>query len=101
MPKKPFYRAFDDWWYAQLRVGAKRVQKKLVKGKANEADAYRAFCRLLAEQDGKLPEPEQLIVATVCDLFLDFSQAHHRPASFDWYKKFLQEFCGLYGRLAV
>jgi hypothetical protein len=56
MPKKPFYRAFDDWWYAQLRVGGKRIQKKLVKGNANEADAYRAFCRLMPEHDGKVPE---------------------------------------------
>ena len=101
MPKKPFYRAFDDWWYAQLRVGGKRIQKKLVKGKANEADAYRAFCRLMAEQSGKVPEPEHLAVATVCDLFLDHSQAHHEPASYRWYKKFFQDFCGQYGRLVV
>jgi hypothetical protein len=33
MPKKPFYRAFDDWWYAQVRVGIKRVQKNLSKAR--------------------------------------------------------------------
>ena len=36
MPRKPFFRAFDGWWYAQVRVGATRKQVKLVKGKENE-----------------------------------------------------------------
>jgi hypothetical protein len=35
MSKKPYFRAFDGWWYVQLRVGGKRKQVKLVKGKEN------------------------------------------------------------------
>jgi hypothetical protein len=56
MPKKPFYRAFDDWWYVQLDASGKRTQKKLVKGKANEAEAYQAFYRPMADGPD-LPAP--------------------------------------------
>src|SRR5262249_18870551 len=101
MPKKPFFREFDGWWYAQTRVGKKRKQVKLVKGKENEQEAYRAFCRLMAEEGGKVPTPAQLTVASVCDLYLDFSQRHHEPRTYQWYKDFLQDFCDHHGRLSV
>jgi hypothetical protein len=55
MPRKPYFRTFDGWWYAQVRVGTKRKQIKLIKGKENEQEAYRAFCRLLADHDGEAP----------------------------------------------
>ena len=67
MTKKPFFRAFDGWWYAQLRVGGKRVQKKLVRGEENEAEAYRLFYKLMAQDPASLPEPTNLKVAHICD----------------------------------
>ena len=99
MPRKPFFRAFDGWWYAQIRVGKKRKQIKLVKGKEKEKEAYQAFCRLLAED--AVPPPSTFLVCNVCDLFLQHSERHHEPETFEWYEHFLQNFCGQYGRLAV
>ncbi len=101
MPRKPYFRAFDGWWYVQLRVGKKRKQVKLVKGRDKEAEAYRAFCRLLAEETGQIQEPTKLAVASLCDLFLEHSQRHNDPATYEWYKSFLQDFCEHHGRLMV
>jgi hypothetical protein len=37
--RKPFFRAYDGWSYAQIRIGTKRKQVKLVKGADHEEDA--------------------------------------------------------------
>ena len=84
MSRKPYFRAFDGWWYAQVRVGAKRKQIKLVKGKENEQEAYRAFCRVLADHEGEAPPPQAMTVAAVCDLFLDQSEKNNLPETFRW-----------------
>ncbi len=91
--RKPYFRAFDGWWYAQIRVAAKRKQIKLLKGKENEQEAYRAFCRLLADFEGEAPKPQAMTAATVSDLFLDFSEKHHKPETFQLYRYYLQDFC--------
>jgi hypothetical protein len=96
MAKKPFYRAFDDWWYVQLDANGKRTQKKLVKGKANEAEAFQAFYRLMADGPD-LPPPRTLTAAKCCDLFLNHSQKHNTPQTYGWYKGYLQSFCDLFG----
>ncbi|MCE9567116.1 MAG: site-specific integrase [Planctomycetes bacterium] len=98
MARKPYFRTFDGWWYAQVRVGAKRKQIKLVKGKEKEQEAYQAFCRLVADHDGDAPAPRAITVAVLSDLFLDHSQKHHKPDTFALYKHFLQDFCDLHGR---
>lgn len=108
MTRKPFFRAFDGCWYAQTRVGPKRKQVKLldkdgdpVRGRENEAEAYQAFHRLMALDPAALPEASRLKVAQVCDLFLTHSERHNEPRTFEWYKKYLQSFCDLYGALAA
>ncbi len=101
MPRKPYFREFDGWWYAQIRAGKKRKQVKLVRGRENEQEAYRAFCRLMAEEGGRVPEPTRLTVAVLCDLFLDHSERHNDRRTYDWYKKFLQDFCDQYGKVVV
>ncbi len=101
MTKKPFFRAFDGWWYAQIRVGSKRVQKKLVKGRENEAQAWKEFHRLMAQDPSALPEPTSLKVAHVCDLFLSHSERHNEPRTYEWYRKFLQSFCDQWGSLGA
>jgi integrase len=101
MPRKPYFRNFDGWWYAQIRVGRQRKQVKLIKGKENEKEAYRLFCRLMADEGGQIPEPTRFDVAALCDLFLDYSQKHNEPATYEWYRSFLQDFCDHYGRLVV
>src|SRR2546425_392612 len=55
----------------------------------------------MAEHGGKLPEPVQLQVSTICDLFLDHSQQHNSPRTYAWYKGYLQDFCDQFGALCV
>ena len=98
MARKPYFRAFDGWWYAQVRVGAKRKQIKLIKGKENEQEAYRAFCRVIADHEGEAPKPQATTVAAVCDLFLDHSEKHNKPDTFQLYRYYLQDFCETHGR---
>jgi hypothetical protein len=86
LSRKPCFRQFDGWWYAQIRVGRKRQQIRLVKGEENEKEAYQLFCRLMAEHGGKLPEPVQLQVSTLCDLFLEHSEKQHQPQTHEWYQ---------------
>ena len=44
---------------------------------------------------------ESMTVATLCDLFLDFSEATHTPEVFENYKLFLDVFCRQLGMLAA
>jgi integrase len=96
-PTKPWYRASKDAWYVQLH--GRKV--RLAKGRDNEKAAQQAFYKLMATGSGKLPETDTLRVATVCDLFLDYSEKHHLANTFAWYKQYLQGFCDLYGMLLV
>ena len=96
-PTKPWYRASKDAWYVE--INGKQV--RLAKGRENEKAARDAFYKLMANGSGKLPEADTLRVATVCDLFLDHSQKHHVPDSYQWYRGYLQDFCNLYGTLLV
>lgn len=96
-PRKPWFRKDRDAWFVQHNG----KQVLLVRGKANKAEAQAAFHKLmLLEGDAPL-RTEELQVAAICDLFLDFSKAHHTPASFESYKHFLQVFCNGYGRFLV
>ena len=86
-PTKPWYRASKDAWYVQFN--GRKV--RLAKGRDNEKAAQQAFYRLMASGSGKLPEADTLRVAAVCDLFLDYSEKHHVPDTFAWYKQYLQD----------
>ena len=106
MTRKPFFRAFDRCWYAQIRVGAKRKQVKLkdargepIRGKDNLEEAFRAFYRIMAADPSELPPAAALHVANVCDLFLSHAEKHNQPRTFAWYKKYLQSFCESCGRV--
>jgi integrase len=101
MTKKPFFRAFDGWWYAQLRIGGKRVQRKLVKGKENEEQAWRELHRLLAQDPAHQPDQARLKVANICDLFLLHSEKQNESKTFRWYQKFLQSFCEACGTIGA
>lgn len=89
MPRKPFFREFDGWWYAQVKVGTKRKQVKLAKGRDNEQEAYRTFCHLMAEDPAAAPASAAVLVAIVCDLFLEYSHRHHEAETYEWYRYFL------------
>jgi len=98
-----FYRNFDGWWYAQLTIDGGRVQRKLVKGRANEKQAEEAYIKLRAEllngaEVPVAPAPS-VTVAEVIDRFLDHSQANHKAATFQYYLSYLVPFAKAHGRL--
>jgi integrase len=99
MPQKPFFRKHDGWWYIQVRQGRKRFQKKLVKGKENEQEAYRLFNLLMAEGTDSLPPPTRLRVHDVLQAFLQFSARSNDRRTFEWYQMFLSSFDDSYGAL--
>lgn len=96
-PSKPWYRKFTDTWYVCLNGR----QIPLAKGKDNKREAERAFFRLMA---GETPAPSRAKdtrVVAVLDLFLDHAQRHNKPATYAWYRHFLQSFSDAYGSLKV
>jgi integrase len=106
MQKKPFFRTFDQCWYAYAQSGTKRKQVKLkdrdgepIRGQEGEGDAFLAFCRLMAADPAHVPDATRLNVRKVCDLFLDHSQRHNDAGTYEWYRSYLQSFCDEYGRL--
>ena len=93
VPNKVWYRASRDAWYTTVR--GKKVM--LAKGRANKAEAQAAFHKVLA---GIKPLADnEMLTATLCDLFLDFSLANHSQSAFENYKHFLTAFCKTHGRL--
>jgi hypothetical protein len=104
--RKPFFRRFDGCWYAYRQSGTKRHQVKLrdrdgepIRGREREEDAYKAFYRFMADDPAHVPEPSALTVAKLCDLFLEHSQRHNDPRTYEWYKSYLQSFCDSYSSL--
>ncbi len=88
---KPWYRKQTDSWYVQ--IGPK--QHLLAKGKSSEKAAYELYHRLMAET--KPVEPDNITVAKLCDLLLDWSEKHNARETFEWHRTFLQEFCSTHG----
>jgi integrase len=74
-------------------------QRLLAKGKGSKQEAEAAFYRIMAA-GGLVPANDNgLNVATLCDLFLDYSQAHNQPETYSWHKNYLTSFCKQCGRL--
>jgi hypothetical protein len=96
---KPFYRRFNDTWYVQ--IGTKQL--RLAKGRDNEAQAYRRYFEVMAEQPtGKMPAALTAVtVALLCDLFLDWCHKHNASRTYQWYRDFLQDFCEHCGKMPV
>ena len=94
----PWYRKFNDTWCVQLN--GKKIT--LAKGKENKSEAHRVYHRLMAQENGQPPEPAAYFtVAEVCDLFLDWSSKHNDPATYEWYRGFLQDFCDRCGSVSI
>jgi hypothetical protein len=96
---QPFFRRHDGWWYVQLG----KQQIKLARGVDNEDAAWSAYFRVMARQGLATPAAplRDPTVAAVCNLFLDFSQSAHATRTYEWYRGFLEDFCGYAGKLRL
>jgi len=96
---EPFFRRHDGWWYVQ--IGKKQI--KLARGPDNEDAAWRAYYRVMAQQGPALPAAplRDPTVTAVCNLFLDFSEKAHTPRTYEFYRDFLEDFCGYAGKLRL
>lgn len=109
MPQyRPWYRASKDKWFVE--IGGKQEPlgrhpegaappKKGKHGWNAPPEIMQAFHRLMAADPANLPRPTEIKVCQVLDLFLEWSQKHHKPGTYDWYLHFLQNFCDLFGAL--
>jgi integrase len=89
---KPYFRNYDGWWYAQVRVGARRKQVKLVKGRDNEQRAYELFNEMKAKEPEEVVEMASLRVFDAFKLFTDWSRKAQEPATTELARHFLQSF---------
>lgn len=105
---KPWYRAALGAWYVehlgkQVRLGGHPdgapPPKKSKAGWNAPPPILDAFYKLMAADPARLPRPDAILAAQVCDLFLDHSERHNDPATYKWYRHFLQSFCKLHGRV--
>lgn len=105
---KPWFRASKSAWFVEHQCRQVRLGKhpdgypppKKVRGSWNPPQPILdAFYKLMASDQAVLPGPARLLAAQVCDLFLSHSERHNEPATFAWYRHFLQSFAELFGRV--
>lgn len=110
-PHHPWYWAAKNTWFVEIgdtrhNLGKHpenlRPPKKRKRGDAPPKppqEIEQAYFRLMATDPAHLPKAAVVKVCQVCDLFLDYSEKHHEPATYSSYQTFLQDFCDLYGTL--
>lgn len=87
---KPWYKSRDDAWFVTLRLpDGTRKQEKLSDGHAGEAEAW---VQLRRHQTGQIKTATKLTVAEAFDAFLDWANREKKPATFEHYRYFLQNF---------
>lgn len=105
---KPWFRSEANSWYVQHR--GKQVllgphpedapaPKKSKAGWNAPKEIQDAFYKLMATAPEALPKAAVILACQVCDLFLDHAERHNEPATYRWYRHFLQNFCEAFGRL--
>ena len=87
---KPYFRNFDGWWYAQVRVGTARKQVKLVKGRENERQAYELFNEMKEKEPDEVVEMTSLRVYDAFKMFMDWSRKDQAEATAEMARHFLQ-----------
>jgi integrase len=107
---KPWYRRFNNTWYVCLNEQQIPLGKhpedvpppKKGKDGWNAPDAIlTAFHRLMSGDVSQPTRARDLRVITILDLFLDHTQKHNKQVTYEWYKRFLQDFSNRYGTLRV
>ena len=91
---KPFFRKAKHAWYLQLG-------KRQISLGPDRDKAFERYQEILLHERGQISAHNSaLTAAQVSDLFLDWCQRHNEPRTYDFYKKFLQDFCDMHGRRA-
>jgi integrase len=98
---KPWFRASKNAWYVeynfkQIRLGehpaGEPPPKRGKLGWNPPLDIVRAFNRLIIDGSAQPIALDDPAVATICDLFLAWSQKHHKDSTYAWNKSFLESF---------
>jgi hypothetical protein len=92
---KPFFRTGRGWY---LQLG--KEQMKLAGGPETPqtgAAAWERYHEIMSERRRNPPPPSVpaeggISVAEVFDKFLDWTQKHRAPRTYDWYKDYIQDF---------
>jgi integrase len=92
-PHSPWFRKQTQCYYVEI------AGRQVNLGKDHKA-AMRKFHRLMADGTQAIA-PATITVATLADLFLEWCKDENTAETYDWYKRFLQEFCELHGSLDV
>jgi len=87
----PYFRAFDGWWYVQLRVDGKRKQIKLAKGKDCEELAMQEWHKFCAALPVEQPVAAGSVLALL-DLFLDHYKTEASEGTYSWYRNYFKSF---------
>jgi integrase len=97
-PRKPYFRASDGWWVSRFHG----EYVKLAKGRDNEAQADKRFHELMALEAVNTPlESAEATTASLCEKFLAWSYRENSPATYEFYRSFLQTFVDLFGAARV
>ena len=95
----PWFRKFNSTWYVQ--IGNKQIP--LAKGKSSKDEAFECFYQLMAQQDLNSPEidQEKINLASLCDVFLDWSKKHQAKSNYEGYRHYLQSCCDQCGTITI
>src|SRR5262245_22186509 len=100
---KPWYRKAKNTWYVEINgeqhflgrhpADAPLPQKSKKTKQWNPPKQILDAFHLLITQTPDEQETPAITVAAICDRFLGHSQKHNEPATYAWYKDYLQDFC--------
>jgi hypothetical protein len=96
-PSKIWFRKYDGWWYTT--IGG--VRHKLAKGENNQAEAQKAFGRLLGEKPDKPLSGPSVTFGPAAKQFLRNSKGVNEPETYRWHKQLLRSFHAHVGRCLV
>ena len=96
---KPWYRDFDGWWYCTVRVDGKQRQRKLVQGRDNEATAEDLYHKLMLKLGHS--RSNALSLPAISTQFLAAHENVFAPGTYDWYHRYLEDFCNYHPGEAV
>jgi integrase len=97
-PRKPYFRESDGWWVSRFHG----EYVKLARGRENEPEARKRFHELMAlEAVNTSLESSDATSAALCEAFLAWSSRENSPATYEFYRPFLQTFVDLHGAVRV